>query len=509
MIEFTVLLAAILMFLPSPPFLQSNLVAWNHPIIDIEQEAEPSDPESPYQEALELYNEGAYESAISLFELAFDSEEPLPEHRFQYADALLQAGYSQKAENQLIALIEDVPTYYDPYFSLGAFYFGANELDKALDVYTSLLDDGVYIEFAHEWRAFIYHRQGEYERAIEEYSAILALGSDNADMLAARANLYAFLDQNEAGLADYEQIIRLEPDQTRGYLGQFEIYLKQEAYADANDVLSKMGDATGNDALVLEKEAEMMQAQGDEVALLRIMRQRSRLEPDQAIHKIGIGEIYFEREQYVDAITPFLQAASLDPENAEIFFWLAKSYHAIDAYDTANDYFDQAIALDSDAAHYYCKRGYLLEDMGRLEDALVDFSITLETDPEHVAHLSNRARVHTRLGNFEAALADYNQILILEPDNLNALDSRAGVYLRQDNWEMAILDFDRIVEVYPDNPFSYHNRAAAHRSQGAYNAALDDYQEARSIDPQYARRNQLGFQMISMLVVDFFEGLTQ
>jgi len=114
-------------------------------------------------------------------------------------------------------------TYYEDYCNnCGIFYYECGEYEKAIQNFTKIIDlntddDGNLIclvrsgvALAYEHRANCYRELGKFEKSIADYSESVKLMSDNLTAYNSRGEIYEMLGELEKAVADYNAAIKTD-----------------------------------------------------------------------------------------------------------------------------------------------------------------------------------------------------------------------------------------------------------------------------------------------------------
>jgi tetratricopeptide (TPR) repeat protein len=95
------------------------------------------------------------------------------------------------------------------YFEEGNTYFNEGQYTKALESYSRVI--ALYPDFLQGYynRGLAYYKAGKYDEAIADYSKVLSTTSDNADLYNNRALAYLKKGDYENAIADYTKVISL------------------------------------------------------------------------------------------------------------------------------------------------------------------------------------------------------------------------------------------------------------------------------------------------------------
>ena len=161
--------------------------------------------------------------------------------------------------------------------------------------------------------------QGEYFKAIEDYSEAIALESRNALTYYNRGVALTHLQAYEAAIADYTQALNLKSDFVAAYKnrGLARIQAKgqlQEAIADYDRAIQ----LDGGDAGAYLGKGLALAVQGDRRLALKQLTQAIKLEPPLAIAYFVRGSVYLDLEEKASALADYQQAAQLYQQQQDL-----------------------------------------------------------------------------------------------------------------------------------------------------------------------------------------------
>ena len=117
-----------------------------------------------------------------------------------------------------------------------------------------------------------------------------------------------------------------------------------------------------------------------------------------------LGELYFAKKNYINAINIYIRLMSVDPSQKEIQKNLIQ---ALDAYGDdkavtymATWYFDQN-TYDPDIQHYLANA---LFDQEKFDEAITAFNLVLRDSPENVSAMERLATIYIQTKQYEKAL---------------------------------------------------------------------------------------------------------
>jgi len=143
--------------------------------------------------------------------------------RNQFAEAI-------QAFNEAIDIRDDI---WDIYLFRAGAYQQAGRLDKALEDYTTVIARNPQDPDAYARRGWIYQSQRKWREAIRDYSRVLDLDPGNVEILLERYNIYKETGQWWKAKEDIDYFIALNPDQGEAYVDQAFLNYRIGSYFNA------------------------------------------------------------------------------------------------------------------------------------------------------------------------------------------------------------------------------------------------------------------------------------
>jgi tetratricopeptide (TPR) repeat protein len=148
-------------------------------------------------------------------------------------------------------------------------------------------------------------------------------------------------------VADFNEAVRLRPDEVAGYAGRARARLSVQ---DLDGAIADYSEAL-------------------------------RLSPSAAPNLVGRGHVHFVRGDTTAAIADFTEAIRLNPNSASTFNRRGLAYRRAGDLEHAIEDYTAAITINPIYALAYNNRGYVYEAEGRKEPAIGDFQAALLLDP--------------------------------------------------------------------------------------------------------------------------------
>lgn len=145
---------------------------------------------------------------------------------------------------------------------------------------------------AYMMRAASYAKLQNFQRAADDYTSVLHLVPNDAQVLGYRGLVLSLLGKDQEALQDYERAIGLEPNHVEAYFNRGSLFIKLERYKEAVDNFTVVVNSVPGDF------------QG----------------------YFGRGKAYFGAKNFEGAIEDFKKVLELMPAMEEAYLWLGDSY---------------------------------------------------------------------------------------------------------------------------------------------------------------------------------------
>ncbi len=205
------------------------------------------------------------------------------------------------------------------------------------------------------------------------------------------------------------------------------------------------------------------------------------------------GNIWFEQQNYTEAIADYDRALALDPSMSRAFHNRGLAYALLKEYDAALRDYTQAIRLDPAYRRAYENRVRLLEqltantpDETRLQQLADDYGSLAQLIPEAEAPYRYRQGVIlARLNDRTAAREAFDAAIRARPQHVDALYERALLHYAGGDLNAALADLDVALRLSPRAANAYYVRGLIRHAQGDTRSAIADFGQALLLEPAY------------------------
>ena len=299
----------------------------------------------------------------------------------------------------------------------------------------------------------IFRDFGGFAASQRQGEPITPIDPTSEEQLLRSANKHFQQGKYEEAIADYDQAIRIKPQDAIAYYNR--------------------GTAKG----VLRKYEEAIADYNEAI----------RIDPQDAVVYNNRGTAKGVLRKYEEAIADYNEAIRINPQYAEAYYNRGNANVALGQHHDAIADYDQAIYINPQDADAYYNRGTVKGALHRHEKEIADYNEAIRINPQYAEAYYNRGNANVALGQHHDAIADYDQAIYSNPQDAKAYYNRGttkGVLRRH---EEAIADYDQTIRIKPQFAEAYCNRGNAKGVLGMHEEAIADYNEAIRINPQFAQ----------------------
>lgn len=162
-----------------------------------------------------------------------------------------------------------------------------------------------------------------------------------------------------------------------------------------------------------------------------------------------IGEFYFKRGYYKEALPILLLLSEMDGSNAQIWEKIGFCHQSGGDLRSALSAYEKSEILKTPGPWLLKKLAGVNRRLGNKEKAAEYYERLLETDPENVANLMNAGHLMLEMDDLSGALTHYYHANYLVPDNKKIMRAVAWVELLSGNLDKSESYYARLTEDSP------------------------------------------------------------
>jgi tetratricopeptide (TPR) repeat protein/protein involved in polysaccharide export with SLBB domain len=274
-----------------------------------------------------------------------------------------------------------------------------------------------------------------------------------------RGNAWFEKGDHDKAIADFSEVIRLEPKSDR-------------AYSFRGGVNMAKGDVSGDTGFYTKAVADFTKALD--------------LHPTTASLWYNRGSGRIRTGDFDGAIADLTEAIRLDARFANAYIARGATHILKRDFDKAIADYSEALRLDPNSANTYADRGAAYAQKNDLDRAIADETQAIRIDPKLASAYGNRAEMWRLKDDPDKAIADYTETARLDPKNPSVYIGRGWTWLLKGDSEKSIADYTEAIRNDPKSSDAYARRGDAWCWKGDYDKAIADYTEALRLDSAHA-----------------------
>lgn len=221
------------------------------------------------------------------------------------------------------------------------------------------------------------------------------------------------------------------------------------------------------------------------------------------------GRLYYELEQYEEAIPMLAKVTVLDKKHINAYKFKMESFIALEQYDKAIKESNELIKLN-ETAQNYSRSGFINDKLENYNQAETDYRKSIEKasnvketyvaladvllkakkydqsltacnhalgiDSKYKEALWIRSKIYKEKIDYPSAINDLSKMIIFAPEDKDAFFARGLYYQEFNQHQSAINDFSKVISLDSQNALAYFHRAKSNEEITQYAKAIADYQ---------------------------------
>ncbi|MGI0480888.1 tetratricopeptide repeat protein [Geminocystis sp. CENA526] len=235
--------------------------------------------------------------------------------------------------------------------------------------------------------------------------------------------IYSELKNHEKAISEYDQAIKLDPNNTLTYIARGVSYGELGEYDKAISDYTKVISLDPNYAVAYNNRGFTYNSLGEYDKAIADYTKTISLDPNYAVAYNNRGGSYNELGEYQKAIADFTKAINLDPNYATAYNNRGSTYNSLGEYQKAIPDLTKAINLDPNNAPAYYHRGFSYNNLGEYQKAIADFTNAISLDSSYAEAYVMRGLSYISVSQYEKALSDLTNAksLFIQQGNTEAV----------------------------------------------------------------------------------------
>lgn len=282
-----------------------------------------------------------------------------------------------------------------------------------------------------------YEQMKEYSLAADALKKAIDLDPTHLEWNAQLAQDLALAGRYDEALATYQDLAKETPQDATAYLGMAQIYIEQQKFALAHQMLDKAKEIEPDNIEAKYNEVQLLDQEGKTPeaidALNDLLASTSRKTYDAAQRDVRgrmlekLGALYEKNTQYDKAVEAFREMAEVDPDkNARAEALIVDTYRTAKNFAKADQESDAAAKKYPNDRTLREVRAQLLTDEGKTDQAVAELKTLLDGKNDRETYLAIED-VYQKSKNYGEAAKALDQAEKLSTSN----DDKAAVYFQR------------------------------------------------------------------------------
>jgi len=198
------------------------------------------------------------------------------------------------------------------------------------------------------------------------------------------------------------------------------------------------------------------------------------------------ARIYFDREQYRQALSDINEAINEKDNVGEYFLLRGKISRELGEIDNALEDAERAEALQQTSPDLYILMADIFQVQNKFREANRYLVQAMKMAPYDGSAYYVKGMLQARLGDSLASLASLNSAIVMNPRLIRAYQQSTTIYRKLLNFDQALVYNNKAISRFPNNAELYFERGEIFKNLSATDTALVFYRKAASINPKYA-----------------------
>jgi hypothetical protein len=352
----------------------------------------------------------------------------------------------------------------------------AGNLDQARAIYEEIVRINPRNFDALQLLATIAAQTGEYEKAVELFTRVLAVHSNNAALFNNRGVALFELKRLDEALASYARAIAIKPDYAEAHYNRGNAFKQHQLLPDALASYERAIACKPDYAQAYANRGNVLKELGLAQEALASFERAIEFQPGYAEAHGNRGVCLHDIGRTDEAVASYERAISIDAAYAEAHSNLGVSLMALERLPQALASYARAIALKPDYAQAHYNRGNAFHELHLPEEAIASFERAIAIQPDYAQAHYNCGNTFKELRHLDKALAHYAAAIAAQPDYAQA-HCNQGVALQElQRLEDAVASYGRAIAIQPDYAEARWNQSLALLQLGDFQAGWAFYE---------------------------------
>lgn len=333
------------------------------------------------------------------------------------------------------------PTNPHVYFLLGVLLFETEKINEAFIEFKQLEEFNPKYKNLNYYLALCYKKEKNYMAVLEYGQRALEENLDNPSIYILLAQNYAAINKNEECFETYKKGEEREINDFEFYLTWGISLLKTENITEAKEKIEKSLSMNNNSSEALYRLGCCFYKEKNSEKAEDLFKQAIIEDPANTLAIADLGIIYYDRNEYHEAINTFFKAINISSKKAYLYFYIANCYYKLGRTKKSLEYYEKTIEYYPNHLEALINYTVNLIDIGNIKDALRKIRNAYQINRESEKVLLIYAITGLKAGIYSDAIEKADLLLAKSPNNKDALliKSHALINMRKPQDALNIL----------------------------------------------------------------------
>ena len=188
------------------------------------------------------------------------------------------------------------------------------------------------------------------------------------------------------------------------------------------------------------------------------------------------------QKKYAEAVIAYKRSIMLKPDYLTAYYGLGVVFHESGDDLNAVKAYNDALKIDPNCAEVLNGLGLILKNSGSIAESINCYAQAIAAKPDYPMPLNNLGVVWFSLGSIDAAAMLFCRALALKPDYPDALNNLGLIDYHKGAFEDSIAQFRKALTLQPEYPAALNNLGNALKDTGKLPEAITAYKQAIALE---------------------------
>ncbi len=384
-----------------------------------------------YSAIAELYfNTGKYNESLSNVQKALSYNPTNTHYLEQKANAYLGLDNLDKAAEVYESILARDSNYTYGLYTLARIYQELNQPAKAIVIYERITDKIGYDYDVLRRMYEIYYSYKEYDKCAEILKAALQLDPYDADIIEQLALLYTRQNKYAEAQEIYEELLRLNPNNKELQTELVKIYFFQD---ETDKAFEKFGALLGKDSLGYSEKLQVGELYYNQInkdvnsvdIAKNIFFNLQINYPEEWHPYYYLGALYLSNGDDAGSEEQFSKAIEVADTSMDAYVQIGLTYYNQGKSPLADEVLSKGLSVSPNDFRLNYLMGLTQQAMGKINEAIKYYEYALEANPSDINILSALALAYNSVSRYDESNATYEKALQIDPGNPLLLNNYA------------------------------------------------------------------------------------